>query len=156
MKHIETNPRFLLSRTMPKMAVKRGSWMYSVRGSWNIATDPTGILSSQHITTEFQFSVHRFGKELGFNMFQSISTHFNLNSFGTEVGPGLAVWVPRAPKLWIETAKPLAQMIRDPNDPRPPHLSEFDDFSGTDGKPLESLCNIRHGGAWKCTEITES
>eukprot|EP00913_Durusdinium_trenchii_P006788 g6380.t1 len=25
----------------------------------------------------------------------------------------------------------------------PPHLSEFDDFSGTDGKPLESLCNIR-------------
>ncbi len=27
---------------------------------------------------------------------------------------------------------------------RPPHLSEFDDFSGTDGKPLESLCNIRH------------
>ena len=27
--------------------------------------------------------------------------------------------------------------------PRPSHLSEFDDFSGTDGKPLESLCNIR-------------
>eukprot|EP00931_Biecheleriopsis_adriatica_P049820 TRINITY_DN28828_c0_g2_i1.p1 TRINITY_DN28828_c0_g2~~TRINITY_DN28828_c0_g2_i1.p1 ORF type:complete len:1127 (+),score=284.80 TRINITY_DN28828_c0_g2_i1:887-4267(+) len=25
----------------------------------------------------------------------------------------------------------------------PPHLAEFDDFSGTDGKPLESLCNIR-------------
>ncbi|CAE7506670.1 GBF1 [Symbiodinium sp. CCMP2456] len=25
----------------------------------------------------------------------------------------------------------------------PSHLSEFDDFSGTDGKPLESLCNIR-------------
>ena len=25
----------------------------------------------------------------------------------------------------------------------PPHLSDFDDFSGTDGKPLESLCNIR-------------
>ncbi|CAJ1415611.1 unnamed protein product [Effrenium voratum] len=25
----------------------------------------------------------------------------------------------------------------------PPHFSEFDDFSGTDGKPLESLCNIR-------------
>jgi len=24
----------------------------------------------------------------------------------------------------------------------PPHLAEFDDFSGTDGKPLESLCNI--------------
>jgi len=90
-------------------------------------------------------------------MFQYISTHFNLNSFGTEVGPGLAVWVPRAPKLWIETAKP--PQIRDPNDPRhprPPHLSEFDDFSGTDGKPLESLCNIRRGGARRCTEITES
>ena len=48
LKHIETNPRFLVSTTMPKMAVKRGSWMYSVRGSWNIATDPTGILSSHY------------------------------------------------------------------------------------------------------------
>ncbi|CAE8689389.1 unnamed protein product [Polarella glacialis] len=25
----------------------------------------------------------------------------------------------------------------------PPHLTEFDDFTGTDGKPLDSLCNIR-------------
>jgi len=25
----------------------------------------------------------------------------------------------------------------------PPHLTEFDDFSGPDGKPLESLCNLK-------------
>ena len=72
---------------------------------------------------------------------------------GTEVGPGLAVWVP---KLWNKTSTAKAvelqsgsKMFQD--DPscflRPPHLSEFDDFSGTDGKPLDSLCNIRHGVA---------
>lgn len=38
----------------------------------------------------------------------------------------------------------------------PPHLSEFDDFSGTDGKPLESLCNIRQGGSRLIYELFQA